>query len=303
MIEDTIRHLIRTDDLSRSEILELLERAEWHRTQATRTTMFQGRVAGLLFLQPSTRTRIGFQVAMARLGGTSVEIHETKYEEGMDNAETLSDTIRAIGGYCDILIMRHSSFTEVKHAAEISQVPIINGASGIEHHPTQALIDLYAILRKFGKVDGIRIGLVGDLGNSRCARSLLRALCQFAPKEIRLMAPARHKLPVDTITQFPDGVALECPCLQTQGLDVLYMAGLPPGKGELFLTPEERLQFRLTAEHLAQLPDNGMVLCPLPRIDEIDVGVDVSPKASYFSQSLEALFVRMAVLEKFMVYK
>ena len=298
MAIDTKRHLISIDDLSASERIGLLDRAEWHRTHVAQGAVLQGRVVALLFLQPSTRTRVGFQVAAARLGGSTVEISDLKYQTGMDHAESLSDTVRVISDYCDIVVLRHSSSAEAENVTRVSSAPIINGGSG-EHHPTQALIDLYAIRRRLGRLDGLRIGFAGDLKFSRSAQSVLRALRRLAPKEIRLMAPASRGAPAVLLETFDGNTLAYRPELQAEGLDVLYMAGLMPGLGTNSLTPEERAKFRLTEERLSKLPDHGVVLCPLPRIDEIDVAVDASPKGGYFVQSADGLFVRMAVLEGF----
>lgn len=300
MAKDVMRHLISIDDLSTSEIIGLLDRAEWHRVHATRTTLFQGRTAGLLFLQPSTRTRVGFHVAMSRLGGQAVEITKTKYQVGMDRAESLSDTICSISSYFDIIVARNSSSEELERVVTLSSVPIINGGSGNNHHPTQSLIDLFAIRRRTGKLEGLRIGLAGDLSRSRAANSLLRVLQRFPPEEIRIMSPPDGNPSRGLIKAFASDIINYCDRIKTDGLDVLYMAGFPLGGRMLSLSSASRANFRLTQQRAEQLPDHGVVLCPLPRIDEIDVNVDVSTKAGYFIQSSEGLYMRMALLEKYL---
>lgn len=299
MPNEIIRHLIRIEDLAASEVVELCKRADWYRVHKTRTTLLQSRVAGLFFLQPSTRTRVGFHVAMSRMGGCAVDISDTKYQLGMDNAESLSDTIRSVSSYFDVIVMRHSSLGELEKSATLSSTPIINGGSGDECHPTQTLIDLYAIQRRFNRLDNLRIGIVGDLAGSRSAKSLIKSLSNFSPKEIRLMTLEQLKLPSALVQSFDTNVIVYCSSINTKDLDVLYMAGFPSGIGDSYISPSIRAKFRLTQESLEMLPHHSVVLCPLPRIDEIDDSLDVSQKAGYFIQSMEGLYVRMAVLERY----
>jgi aspartate carbamoyltransferase catalytic subunit len=139
-------------DLGREEILAILHRAELLRTNGIPGDRLTGKILGLFFFQPSTRTRIGFHVAMARLGGSAVEITETKYQPGMGKAESLSDTVRSISSYCDVILLRHPSLQDFHAAIAASDVPIINGGSGYQDHPAQALVDLFGILRHFAQL-------------------------------------------------------------------------------------------------------------------------------------------------------
>lgn len=292
------RHLLSIEDLGRSGILAILERAEHLRAGRLREQSFLGRVLGLLIFQPSTRTRVGFHAAMARLGGAAIEITETKVQAGMACAESLVDTMRSTSGYFDCIVLRHPSLDEFRAAVAVSDAPIINGGSGREHHPTQALIDLFAMQRHFTRLDGLKIGIVGDLEGSRASRSLIQALAHFAPSELRLMAPEGRELPIDCIGEFdPLGINQRHE-LVVEGLDVLYMAGLPEGLGDARLGEAVRERFRLTRKRAERLPTGALVLSPLPRIDEIEAEVDELPMAGYFKQSREALFVRCAVLER-----
>src|SRR5258708_7075538 len=142
-----LRHILSVNELGRSGILEVLGRAEELRIQQPHKTSLLGKVIGLLMLQPSTRTGAGFHAAMARLGGTAVEVTKTKMQPGMAGAESLADTVRSISAYFDCIVLRHSSLGEFFAAVAVSGAPVINGGSGREHHPTQALIDLFAIQR------------------------------------------------------------------------------------------------------------------------------------------------------------
>lgn len=291
-------NLLSIADLGRDGILEILGRAEELRLEAPRGGVFPGRILGLVFLQPSTRTRVGFHAAMARLGGTAIEITETKVQPGMSQPESLVDTIRSISGWCDALVLRHPSPEEFQAAVESSNVPVINGGSGCEHHPTQALLDLFAICRRFGRLEDLRIGIAGDLGGSRAARSLVEALAHFSPRELRLMSPPGRELPGSVLAGF-DGARIDVRHdLAVEGLDILYMAGLPQGVGDARLDEVVRVRFRLTRARADALDPGALILDPLPRIDEIEPEVDALPAAGYFAQSREALFVRCAVLER-----
>jgi aspartate carbamoyltransferase catalytic subunit len=291
------RHLLSIGDLGRDGILAILDRAEELRTRPTDPHRFAGKVLGLLFFQPSTRTRFGFHAAMARLGGTAIELNETKHQPGMTRAESLSDTVRCVSAYCDAMVLRHFSVAAFEESLSGSAVPVINGGSGVEHHPTQTLIDLFAIRRHFGRIEGLRVGIVGDLESSRAMRSLLRALAYFPPRELRLMLPAGEApgLLPEELTVKPAISHM----LLAGDLDVLYMGGLPEG-GDGIYPEEDRAPFRLTAERAASLEASALVLDPLPRIDEIDPAVDTIPQARYFEQSADGVYVRGAILDTFL---
>ncbi len=292
------RHLLTLQDLDAVEVTRILDRAAVFASTDVEASLPCPTVIGLLFFQPSTRTRIGFAVAAARLGGTSVEIQETKYLPGMLEPESLEDTVRVVGDYCDVLVLRHDSVDAFQAALQVAPVPVICGGAGQRYHPTQTLVDLYAIRKHLGRLDSLRIGLVGDLHTSRSAHSLLRALAWYGPEEVRLMAPAGRE---------PEGCVLEglpasvkCTSrdqLDAKDLDVLYMAGMPPGTGEERFDDATLADFYLTPERLTELPESGVVLCALPRTGEIDPRVDSDSRAVYFEQSADGLFVRMAVLE------
>ncbi|HVT60400.1 MAG TPA: aspartate carbamoyltransferase [Thermoanaerobaculia bacterium] len=291
-------HLFSVDDLGRGGVLALLDRAaRLAATPARRGRCAAGRLLGLLFFQPSTRTRFGFHAAMARLRGTAIELGASKHQPGMSEPESLTDTVRCVSAYCDALVLRHPSTEEVQAALAASSVPVVNGGSGVEHHPTQTVIDLFAIRNRLGRLDGLKIGVVGALLGSRAARSLVRALVYFPPSELRLMAPPGHQLPDHLLAAFIPRAVHTGDQLALDGLEVVYMAGLPASEGGSCLQAEVRARFRLTAEAASALQPRAVILDPLPRIDEIHPQVDALPQAGYFEQSRLGLFVRMAVLE------
>jgi aspartate carbamoyltransferase catalytic subunit len=291
-------HLFSISDLGQAEILAILDRADSLRDSGFHDPPCQRKILGLFFFQASTRTRFGFHAAIARLGGTAIELTETKYQAGMGRPESLGDMMRSISSYCDAIVLRHDSVAAFREAMAVSDVPVINGGCGLEHHPTQALIDLFAIRRRFGRLKGLRVGLAGDLARSRAARSLVEALACFSQEELRLMAPEGRELPDSLLAGWDVARIRRSGEMDFGDLDILYMAGLPEGTGPGRLTEKERQRFRLTRERAETLPASALVLNPLPRIDEIDPGMDALPVAGYFDQSREAIFVRCAVLEE-----
>jgi aspartate carbamoyltransferase catalytic subunit len=291
------RGLFSIEDLSKEQILGILDRAEELRQSKTYPQSLADKIVGLLFFQPSTRTRIGFHCAALRLGGGVVELTEPKSQPGMGWPESLEDTVRVVSDYCDLLVLRHPNVDTLLQAVEVSSVPIINAGAGQEHHPTQTLIDLFAIRRRFGKIEGLRVGLVGDLASSRGAKSLVRAMRRWPPTELRLVAPEGRQVSDDVLQGFDRSILFESNRLDAAELDVLYVAGLPNVAGTIPYGADLRTRFAVTPEGLEAMPERGVVLCPLPRVDEIAVTVDALPEATYFSQSAEGLFVRAAVLE------
>lgn len=289
------QHLTSISELGREGILAILDRAEAIRAHGVDRARLAGKIVGLLVFEPSTRTRFGFHAAAIRLGASAIELNETKYQPGMSREESLSDTVRCLSGYCDALVLRHPSSAEFQQALEVSNVPIINAGCGQESHPTQTLIDLFAIRRHFGRLEGLRIGLVGDLAGSRSSASLLQALESFAPAEVRLMAPRKRWDHPARELPYPTAEYLDH--LDPRDLDVLYAAGLPAGKASQLLPESIRSSFRVDRRRLAQLPSKSIVLSPLPRIDEIATEIDCCSQAAYFNASDGALFIRMAVLD------
>lgn len=291
------KHLLRIADLTKDEILAILDRAEELR-QGSKPRRFPGTILGLLFFQASTRTRIGFHSAIARLGGTGITIEKTKYQPGMTHPESLEDTLRSIVHYCDAFVLRHPENDSIDRAARVlTGVPLLNAGNGLDEHPTQALIDLFAIRSWHHRLEGLRIGFVGDLARSRSTHSLLQALHYFPPAELRLMHPASAAAPPNILSsQLTDTLRTESD-LRVQHLDVLYVAGFSQGDEAPHYDTAARQRFRLTTQVLPRLSGRCLILDPLPRIDEIDPLVDRSPNAYYFLQSTAGRFVRSAILE------
>jgi aspartate carbamoyltransferase catalytic subunit len=292
-----VRHLFSIRDLSAGDVDRLLSRAAAFEASRDAWPRLDRVVVGLAFFEPSTRTRVGFHAAAARLGATAIDVFAQRYAPGMSAPESLSDTLRVLSGYCDVLVVRHPSESELRTAIAVSRVPVINGGCGTSEHPTQALIDLFAIRKHFGRAAGLRIGLVGALARSRAASSLLDVLALDPPAELRLMAPNGLQPAAERLRPFAPRTVSMHDELDVASLDVLYVAGMPEGEGDQHLDADARHYFRVTADVVATLAPQGIVLCPLPRIDEIMPGVDYVTPAAYMSASDAALHVRMAVLE------
>jgi aspartate carbamoyltransferase catalytic subunit len=291
--------LFSVDDLGRDGMSRILDRASLLQSAGPGKPLYLGRLVGLVFLEPSTRSYAGFWSAAVRLGASPLPMNALKYQVGMERPESVEDTVRVVSEYCDVLVLRLPDIEGMERAFAVCTVPVVNAGAG-RLHPTQTLIDLFAIQRHFGAVDGLRIALVGDLGDSRSACSLLQALSYFAVEEVRLIAPPGRDITGDPVERFDKRRLTVTQEMDLHGVDVVYVAGLPPGVGDRILDARVRCQYALTSELAKALPKRAIVLCPLPRIDEIERGVDLDPRAWYFRQSADGLWVRMAVLDQFL---
>jgi aspartate carbamoyltransferase catalytic subunit len=293
-----MRHLGSISDLTADEVIGILDRAEELRTGALPRSHV-GRVLTLAFFQASTRTRIGFASAGIRSGFGAVDLWAERYEASMSSPESLSDTIRVVSAYSDVLVLRHPSSDSWATAITAVRCPVINGGCGDGEHPTQSLVDMFAIRRATGRLDSLNVGIVGDVQSSRSAHSLMRGLAKFGANEFRLMGPAKRVDAGVAALWAGDGAKRVTVLhdLDLRGLDVLYVAGLPEGSGPSRLNVAERARFSITPSRLRVFPDSGVLLCPLPIVDEIDRRNDVDQRARYFDQSDDGMWTRMAVLE------
>ena len=296
-----MRHLIDFGDLTRAEWDSLYQRcSEIMDHPADFMDACKGRVMASLFYEPSTRTNFSFQTAMLRVGGTVfgfADPNSTSTAKG----ETLKDTIKMVSGYADVVVMRNPKEGAAKAASLYSDVPVINAGDGGHMHPTQTTADLTTITRLRGSVDGLSIGLCGDLKNGRTVHSLIKALAKFRDIRFFLIAPRELAIP-DYLRQFMR--AHEMPFVEVTGLepvipqlDVLYMTRI---QRERFIDPLEYERnkgiYVLTRAKLARARENLLVMHPLPRVDEISVDVDDDPRAVYFQQARFGMFARMSLL-------
>ncbi len=293
------RDIISIRDFTREEIDHILKIAQAMEPLAQKgSDMLRGKILATLFFEPSTRTRLSFEVAMHKLGGSTIGFAEAEIAS-VRKGENLADTVRTVENYADVIAIRHPLEGAARLAAEFAKVPIINGGSGAEEHPTQALLDLYTIMKEKGRIDGLKIALVGDLRYGRTVHSLAYALSYYdvelylvSPESLKMrrevLEEIREKIPVTEETDIKKVVPL---------LDVLYVTRI---QKERFPDPAEYIKvkgsYRIDLETLSKAKKDLIVMHPLPRVDEIAAEVDGTPHARYFQQVWNGIVTRMALL-------
>ena len=296
-----MRHLIDFGDLSRQEWDQLYQRAERIMdAPEDHLDVCRGKVMASLFYEPSTRTNFSFQTAMLRLGGQVFGFADPS-SSSVVKGETLKDTVKMVSGYADVIVMRAPWEGAAKAASLYSDVPVVNAGDGGHMHPTQTTADLTTITRLRGAVDGLNVGLCGDLKNGRTVHSLIKAMEKFKNIRFFLIAPRDLAIP-EYLRQFMR--ERNMPFIEVTGLepvipqlDVLYMTRI---QRERFIDPLEYERnkgiYILTRSKLSRAKKNLLVMHPLPRVDEISVDVDDDPRAVYFQQARYGMFARMALL-------
>ncbi len=263
-----------------------------------RREIARGKTLGYLFFEPSTRTRLSFQSAMALIGGTSFGFADST-SSSIQKGESLADTVKIMAGYADAIVLRHSLDGSSKFAAEISDKPIINGGSGTEEHPTQEIQDLYTIRKELGKIDGKNIGIVGDLKYGRTVYSLLYGLSNY-DVNVHLISPESLKIRSDSTYNLKQNLTFtESENLDDhiEDLDVLYVTRI---QKERFPDEEEYVKVKgsyvIGQDVVNKMKEDAILLHPLPRIDEISTDVDSAKQAKYFQQAEYGKFARAAIL-------
>ena len=263
-----------------------------------RSRLGRGRTLGYLFYEPSTRTRMSFEAAMASLGGSSIGISELK-SSSVEKGESLADTIRVIDLYSDVIVLRHPMDGSSRFAAELSQNPIINAGSGSEEHPTQALLDLYTMLKEKGRIDGLSIAIVGDLKYGRTVYSLLYALANYRV-DIHLVSPESLAVRKESIYDVQGKLKIkehrDLDDVLSQ-VDVLYVTRI---QRERFPDAQEyekvKGSYTIDNSTLVKAKPDVAVMHPLPRLDEISHSVDTTKNAVYFKQASYGKELRAALL-------
>ncbi|MDE6301171.1 MAG: aspartate carbamoyltransferase [Muribaculaceae bacterium] len=295
------KSLVSIEDISKDEILDLLERARYFE-QHPNSKILDGKVAATLFFEPSTRTRLSFETAVNRLGGRIIGFSDPGTSSSV-KGETLKDTIKMVSNYTDIIIMRHFLEGAARYATEVTDVPIINAGDGANQHPSQTMLDLYSIMKTQGGLENLTITMVGDLKYGRTVHSLLMAMKYFNPRFIfvaskELAMPQEYK-------DFCRAEGIEY--IETEDFspevinqsDIIYMTRV---QRERFTDPMEYERVKdLYTLHNAMLEGskpNLRILHPLPRVNEIDRDVDDNPKAYYFDQARNGLFARQAIITR-----
>jgi len=293
------RDISSIEDFSQQEINHILDVSKSMEPLArVGSDVLRGKILATLFFEPSTRTRLSFETAMLKLGGNYIGFAEPDLSSTR-KGENLVDTIRTVENYADVIVLRHRLEGSAKLAAEFSKVPIINAGTGAEEHPTQALIDLYTIRKEKGRIDGLKIAIVGDLRYGRTVHSLAYALALYNV-ELYLVSPETLCMRKDMLTTIKDKISVteetNLEKIMPQ-IDVLYVTRI---QKERFPDATEYAKvkgtYRVDLKTLANAKEDLIILHPLPRVDEIAPEVDATPQARYFEQVWNGIVVRMGLL-------
>ncbi|MEA2593878.1 MAG: aspartate carbamoyltransferase catalytic subunit [Thermomicrobiales bacterium] len=296
-----VRHVVEVGQFDRAEVEQLFEQTERLRGLPRTATPLAGRILATIFYEPSTRTRLSFESAMVRLGGAVLSTENAREFSSAIKGESVEDTIRIVEGYADAIVIRHYEQGAARRAAAVASVPVINGGDGPGEHPTQALLDLYTIKHELGRIDGLRVALVGDLRFGRAVRSLALLFRLTTGTELIFVSPPAVPMGSD-VRQALDsrGITYRDESDLSQVLpdvDVVYQTRI---QRERFATPGEyeasRGVYVIDEAAMARLNPNAIVMHPLPRVDEISPAVDDDPRAAYFRQARNGVFLRMALL-------
>ena len=297
-----MRHLLDTTDLSIEEIDEIISLAvDIINNKKKYSKICEGKKLATLFFEPSTRTRLSFEAAMLELGGSVLGFSEAS-STSASKGETVGDTTRVISCYADIIAMRHYIEGAPKVAASKASIPVINAGDGGHSHPTQTMTDLLTVYREKGRLDNLTIGLCGDLKFGRTVHSLVKAMCRYSNIKFVLIAPKELAMPDYIKTDYLDKNGMEY--IETDKmedvmpqLDVLYMTRV---QRERFFSEDEYLKhkdaFILDLEKLKNAKSDLTIMHPLPRVNEIAKEVDDDPRAAYFTQVQNGVYVRMALI-------
>jgi aspartate carbamoyltransferase catalytic subunit len=296
-----MKHVVSIEDLDNKRIMDILKRAKQLVPVAKgkkKSKTLDGKILATCFFEPSTRTRLSFESAMQRLGGTCIGFADPSATSHL-KGETLSDTIKMVAGYSDVVILRHPHEGAAKLASEASEVPVINGGDGAGQHPTQTLLDLFTIKEEMGKLEGLNVGMLGDLRYGRTVHSLSQALDRFKTKFF-FISPKSLKMPEHVTDELENDWSTHENLDNVLGkLDVLYVTRI---QKERFPDIEDYKKvagaYRINTELLQHAKSKMRILHPLPRVDEISPDVDETKHASYFRQAFNGVPVRMALLEQ-----
>lgn len=294
-----LNHVVESQQFTVPLLMELFDRARGMERVVARggSLDFQNRIMATLFYSPSTRTRFCFEAAMHRLGGRVLSTEQAHAFSSAVEGEQVEDTIRILAGYADVIVVRHSQEGGANRAAQVSPVPIVNAGDGEGgQHPTQALLDLYTIYRE-RPLNGLSVAIVGELDKGRAARSLAYLLAKFDRVKMYFVSPQELQMRPDILAYLDEhGVNYE---LETDidrvigNVDVLYQTRINP---ERMRSSELLKKYAIDAVKVRDMKADALLLHPLPRTVELDPSVDADPRALYFRQARNGLYVRMALL-------
>lgn len=297
------KHLIESQQFTKDILFELFEDADYLRTNSAPKRL-KGKIIATLFYEPSTRTRLSFESATLKLGGQVISTENAKEFSSAVKGESLEDSIRVISSFCDCIVMRHHEEGAAKNASLVSDVPIINAGDGKGQHPTQALLDMYTIYKELGRLNNLKIALVGDLFSGRTVRSLCYLLAKFDNVEPVFISPENLKMK-DDIKEY----------LQKHGIhfreeddlnkvlpevDVVYMTRIQKERLSLEDYEKAKGKYIINSDNFELIPKGSIVMHPLPHVEEIDLPIETEQndkRIAYFRQVKNGLYARMALLD------
>jgi len=299
-----LQHVIRAQQFNRKLLVDIFASArEMEQVIAEGgADILRRKVMATIFYEPSTRTRLSFESAMRRLGGEVIATENAREFSSSAKGETLEDTIRIVDGYADVIVLRHYESGAAERASTVSSVPVINAGDGPGQHPTQALLDMYTIDKEIGRLDGISVAMVGDLANGRTVRSLCYLLAKYDDITLYFVAPEMVRMRQDIKQYLSDhGVFFseETDLVEVAGkVDMIYQTRIQKERfGDRIDEYEEaRGHYIIDRSILDAMKETTIVMHPLPRVDEIAPEVDDDPRAAYFRQAQNGLYIRMALL-------
>ncbi|MBI2011225.1 aspartate carbamoyltransferase [Candidatus Daviesbacteria bacterium] len=296
------RDIIDINDFSKEELLFLLKIARkfdpdfLKRSKRSNYTIAQGEIAAHLFFEPSTRTEQSFRSAAQKIGMGVIGFNDLNVTS-MHKGETFNDTIRIMESYANVLIIRHPEVGSAKRAADIAEIPVINAGDGPNQHPTQTLLDLYTIQKVFQRLEGLKVAFVGDPKHYRTMRSLAVALFKFAKNKIFGISPAGLEMDNQFKSESYNDLAINMKdldkTLEQIKPDVVYAGRIPK---EYMKKKVKEFSYLINKATMDILPKHSILMHPLPRVDEMDPEVDSNPKAIYFKQARNGMYIREALL-------
>ncbi|MFA5750694.1 MAG: aspartate carbamoyltransferase [Candidatus Paceibacterota bacterium] len=299
-----MKNIISSSELSKEEVEKILERAkemEEHCKKGTVPHLLKNKIVACIFFEPSTRTRLSFETASIKLGAGVISAENATVNSSSFKGETIEDTTRILSSYADIIVMRHPEAGSAKRAVSVSTKPIINAGDGANEHPSQALLDLYTIKKEKGRLDNLIIAFGGDLVHSRTLHSLVPLLLQYPNNTFYFISPLELALPREYIEDLKEkGATIKEMSSLKDGLkeaDVLYMTRV---QKERFNSDDDydkvKDLFILKTKDLEEMKKDVIIMHPLPKINEIEKEIDDDPRAAYFRQAENGLYIRMALL-------
>ncbi|MCR3922306.1 MAG: aspartate carbamoyltransferase [Firmicutes bacterium] len=294
-----MHHVLSCDQFSRTSLEQLFVLTDEMRVDGKKfSTSLAGKIVATIFYEPSTRTRLSFEAAVSRLGGSIISTENAKEMSSAIKGESLLDTIRVIDGYCDAIVLRHSDSTAAVDGASVSLVPIINAGSGSGEHPTQALLDAYTIYKYKNNIDGLSIAVLGDLRFGRTVHSLVKLLSLYDDITIYGLSRDVIALPDEYVTYLSQKGVSYIPCRSLadlpQDIDVLYHTRT---QTERFKNTDLKIEeFIINQSVMKNFSAHTILMHPLPRRNEISFDLDDDKRSVFFQQSHFGMYVRMSLL-------